>query len=81
MELYTLKVGSLMLDVEIWPTHVIVSERRFDAYGVGTTCQEATEDFVSMLIDLLEDLTASEDVLSTDLMCQLNLIRAYAKPR
>lgn len=49
----------------------IVHDELFPVYGVGDNQEEAIEDYISMLFDLFEDLTASEGVLSDYLLHQL----------
>ena len=47
-------------------------------YGVGKTIAEAAEEFDSMRMDLLAELTESEAVLSDRLREQLQYLRAIA---
>lgn len=66
----------LLLEVEIGEEgEYIVSYDAFDTYGVGDTPQEAAEDFISMLIDLYEELDSDEDVLSSYFQTQLERLR------
>ena len=59
----------------------VVSEPRLNVYGVGETFTESMVDFTSMLVDLFEELSASEDVLSSHLRQQLELLRTILAPR
>ncbi len=75
-----LRIGEgrqMILDVQIGEAgEIIVSYSRLHTYGVGQDLSEATEEFVSMLVDLYEELSASEGILSQHLQGQLNLLRA-----
>lgn len=75
-----LRIGEgrqMILDVQTGEAgEVIVSHSRLHAYGAGQDLSEATEEFVSMLVDLYEELDASAGILSRHLRGQLNLLRA-----
>lgn len=54
---------------------VTVFSLELNLYGIGETVEEAINDFISMLIDLYEELNASEAVLSTHLVQRLRELR------
>lgn len=49
-------------------------------YGAGSTEAEATQDFVSMLIDIYEELDASANVLAPHLIAELEFLRTIIVP-
>jgi len=59
----------------------VISEPRLNVYGVGETFAESMADFTSMLVDLFEELSVSEDVLSSHLRQQLEILRIILAPR
>lgn len=59
----------------------VMSEPRLNVYGVGETFAESVADFTSMLVDLYEELSASEDVLSSHLRQQLEVLSIVLAPR
>lgn len=59
----------------------IVFDDGFDVYGVGETTQEAVGEYASMLVDLFQELVASEDALSCHLRQQLRTLRMYLTTR
>ncbi len=70
----------LQVQVEHTDGEFITSELRFNVYGVGETWAESLADFTSMLVDLFEELSASQDVLSPHLGEQLESLRAILSP-
>jgi hypothetical protein len=58
----------------------IVRESLFNLYGIGDNEKEAINDYASMLVELFEDLTRSEKILSKQLHIQLNKLRQYIVP-
>ena len=58
----------------------ITSELQLNVYGVGKTYAESITEYTSMLIDLFEELSASEDVLSRHLRQQLGILRSILVP-
>ena len=71
----------VQVQVERADGEFVVSEPRLNVYGVGETFAESMADFTSMLVDLFEELSASEDVLSSHLRQQLELLRTILAPR
>ncbi len=71
---------TLQIQVEYTDGEFITSESRFNVYGVGETWAESLADFTSMLVDLFEELSASQDVLSPHLGEQLESLRAILSP-
>lgn len=71
----------LQVKVERTDGEFIISEPRLNVYGVGETFAESIADFTSMLVDLFEELSASEDVLSHHLRRQLQILRTILAPR
>ncbi len=70
----------LQVQVEHTDGEFVTSESRFNVYGVGETWAESLVDFTSMLVDLFEELSASQDVLSPHLGRQLESLRAILSP-
>ena len=76
--LYSSLLKVAWLDVEIESTddgYFIASNPEIQTYGVGNTHQEATSDFLNMLVDLFQELTDSEDVLAPHLLKELTYLR------
>jgi hypothetical protein len=74
-------VRPISLDIKIGEAaEYIVSYPHFETYGVGDTLQEAVADFSSMLIDLYEELSDSEETLSTYLKDLLERLRLALSP-
>ena len=55
---------------------LVAYEPRTDVFGVGSTPREALADLVSMLLDLVHELTNSEDILSSHLRQRLDFLRS-----
>lgn len=55
---------------------LVAYEPRVNVYGVGTTAEEALDDLVSMLVDLVQELLDSEDILSSGLRQRLAFLRS-----
>ena len=53
----------------------------FNVYGVGNKLDDAVDEFVSMMLDLYEELVDSEPLLSRNLRSQLRLLRQIISPR
>ena len=62
---------NILLNVEEIDEGVMVSDNRLNLYGVGETVEAAVDEFTSMLLDLYEELVASEAVLAQPLRQQL----------
>jgi hypothetical protein len=69
----------LTIQTDVVPTgiEVIAFEPYIHAYGVGATIEEALAEYKSMLLDLYEELQASEEILSTSLREQLKYLRSH----
>ena len=74
-------VQPLQINIERTDSEFIISESRLNVYGVGETFAESIADFTSMLVDLFEVLSASENVLSHHLRQQLQILRTILAPR
>jgi len=70
----------LFVKVEQTDGKFVTSQPRLNIYGVGKTYTESITDFTSMLVDLFEELSASEDVLSHHLRQQLEILRSILVP-
>ena len=70
----------LFVKVEQADGKFVTSQPRLNVYGVGKTYAESITDFTSMLVDLFEELSASEDVLSHHLRQQLEILRSILVP-
>ena len=69
-------LSPFLLEVEQSRTgELVVSNSLLRNYGVGRTLEEAIADYQSMLLDLYEELEASEATLSHHLREQLNHLR------
>jgi hypothetical protein len=74
-------VQPLQVKVEQVGGDFVISEPRLNVYGIGKTFSESVADFTSMLVDLFEELSASENVLSHHLCQQLEILRTILAPR
>lgn len=68
---------NILLNVQNADGLFIVSEPTTGAYGTGTTMNEAVEEFKSMFVDLFEDLTRSEKILSRILSLRLRHMQLF----
>ena len=66
---------NILLNVEEIDQGVMVSDNRLNLYGVGETIEQAVDEFTSMLLDLYEELVASEEFLARPLRGQLAYLR------
>lgn len=66
----------MWLSIETSGSEFVVSEPDLSLYGVGATIGEAIDEFVGMLIDLYDELSDSENVLSCSLRRQLEYLRS-----
>lgn len=60
---------------------IVFDEAEIDLYGVGETTQEAVDEYVSMLVDLFEELVNSKNILSQHLSERLQILHLYLAPR
>ena len=78
--LKTDKASSLVINVEKYTDdgaiEYCISSPGCSAYGAGSTFFEAMTDFISMLQDIYEDFSESEDVLSQMGKKELEKMRA-----
>lgn len=75
-------VQPMVLDLDLTsPGKFVLSEPVSGVYGVGKNLGDAFDDLHSMVIDLFEELVASESELSQKLRQQLDYLRAIIQPR
>lgn len=60
---------------------VIAFEEALNIYGTGDTVAAAVDECLSMLVDLVEELRASQDVLSAHLRQRLAQLSTVVAPR
>lgn len=71
----------LVLEVKHEGDHITVLSQQYDVHGVGRTVAEAANDLRDMLIEMYEELTASEPNLSKYLSGQLKGLKKLITPR
>ncbi|HEX9924991.1 MAG TPA: hypothetical protein VGD99_20210 [Anaerolineae bacterium] len=73
--------GKMTLEIETDENgDIIIWEPTLNVYGVGHTIEAAIAEFSSMMMDLHEELDASEDTLSQPLRLQLGRLRTILAP-
>jgi hypothetical protein len=70
----------VVLNVEMDSDDIVVYESNLNLYGVGNSVSDAVNEFVSMLVDIFEELVETEDILSYQLRKQLDYLRSIVAP-
>jgi len=70
----------VVLNVEMDSNDIVVYEANLNLYGVGNNVNDAVNEFVSMLVDMFEELVETEGILSYQLRRQLDYLRSIIAP-